>query len=410
MFLKTKLRNFRKKTKSKIYQAGDILPVLSADELLAAGRHHALVEQLRSLCGVPDEYFDSLYFGVLSNFAEYVQILPLEEKGPLSGLLNRSIARAVIAFKNFILAQGKTVDPLLNYAVFTAALLSDIDKVVINHKIVLVDEKGIFVDDWRPFEGAMLGRGHHYKIYPTAPIYQRLQDTIAPLLARQILPELGFLWIANDPKVFAEWLDALRGDDRQGGRIGRALAFIKLDDIFNLEDTLPQVDAEPFNSDETKYGEAFLEWLKKGLANGDIKTNTSDATVHIVEEGVFLERKLFKQFAEIFNVPVNMNVVFTQFGNLFGIAKKGGYDYSFDQYFSEYPQSQANNGKAFSSPLSKRHRSLRDGMVLVDPAVLFVNTKIPATTPMLKAMQSKEHHQRSLPNVSTKNIHQLINR
>lgn len=386
MFIRT--RKAKQKLKGTTYKPGDILPVLTASDLLAAGRHHILIEQVRSISGLPDDYFDSLYFTAIQNFAEYVQVLPLLAHAPLSSLLNHSIARAIIALKNFVLEQGKQVDPLLNYAVFTAALLIDIDKLVINQKIVIVDENGLFVDDWRPFEGALVGRGSYYKIYPIAPIYQRLQQTIKPLLARQVLPELGFQWIVSDPIVFAEWLDALRDDDSQGGRVGRALAFIKLDDVINLEDSLQPIEVDPLHSKDTELGEAFFNWLKNAIENNDIKVNTADAAVHIVNEGVFLERKLFKQFADICNAPVHMNAVFTQFGNLFGIAKKGGYDYAFDQYFSEYPEARASNqGAAFASPLAHRQRSLREGMVLADPSVVFVNARIPASTPLLKAMQ-----------------------
>ena len=183
-----------KPTNMQTYKAGHLLPVLSAKELLATGPHHGLLAQTRDLAGLPDHYFETLYEALINHFAEFVQVLPTQNNGMLNGLLNQSLARAMKALQNFLLEHtGEPADPLLNYAVFTAALLTDVSKVIINQKIAIVDENGVYIDHWRPYEGSLLGRAEYYKIYPIAPLYQRLEHSITPLLARQLLPEIGFL-------------------------------------------------------------------------------------------------------------------------------------------------------------------------------------------------------------------------
>ena len=52
------------------------------------------------------------------------------------------------------------------------------------------------------------------------------------------------------------------------------------------------------NCEETQHGEAFYQWLMNNLENNHLKINTSDASVHMVPQGVFVEAKIFKQFVD----------------------------------------------------------------------------------------------------------------
>lgn len=398
MFVKSKTKNVARPTNLQVYKSGHLLPVLRAGELLGNPRLQSLIEDVQKLCKLPNDYFESLYETAIHNFAEFVQILPMKVNRPLSGLLNQSLARANLVLKNFILEQGKNIDPLWNYAVFTAALFSDVSKVIINQKIIIVDKEGNFIDDWRPFEGSMVSLGKYYKIYPIANVFERLRHTITPLLARQLLPELGFLWLTSDPKVFADWMDALRGDDDRGGKVSRALALIRREDEIALFESIPRIDVEQLESEATVHGEAFLNWLKNAIANNDIKINSSDAHVHVVEPGVlFLEKKIFKQFSDLYNVPVSMHAVFTQFGNMFGIEKKGGGDYVFDQYFSPANESQSTQTVSFTTQTNR----FRDGLVLSDPNIVFVSKQVPSVSPLMKELQGQKETHR-LPSVSNR--------
>lgn len=393
MFISKSTLGSSKPNKEQVYKAGYVLPVLSAKDVLSAGRYQGLIRLIRDLSGLREEPFHDLYLKTLQQFAEFVQVLPAQHNGTLSSLFNQSLAQAVNVLQQFCADRAEEqVDPLLNFAIFTAGLFADVAKVVINQKLVVVDEQGEFIRDWNPFAGPINEVGDFYKIYQTKPIYQRLEQSIRPLLARQIISEQGFLWISSDLDVLADWLDALNGDGAQGGKLTRALSLVRQDDYLKLLASLTPAEIEQMLSESTQLGESFLLWLKNGIDSGDIKVNTADANVHIVDEGVFIEKgHLFKQFAELVNQPTNMHVVFTQFGNLFGIAKKGGMDFMSEQYFSKYPEKGVGKsaGKAFGGPLSGQKRSLRSGMVLADPSLIFMKAQIPATTPLLKASQPK---------------------
>lgn len=379
------------------YKEGHVLPVLSAGELIKSERYQSLIQEMRSLANLPEDYFDTLYLGSIKSFAEFVQLIPIQTFGALSGLLSQGLARAYLAMKTYF-SQDKKIDGLMTYAIFSAALFLDVSKALINQKISVVSEKGEFVDDWRPFEGSLKDRdAEFYKMYPVNPLYQRLDQSIKPLLARQLMPGLGFLWIAGDPAIFAEWLDALRDDALQGGTVNYILSLIKDEEFEQLIRELFLQEYEAVPAEENQHGEEFLKWLKNAIENGDIKINSVDASVHVVNEGVLIERKIFKQFCDVYNSPVSMNVVMAQFGNLMGIAAKGGSDFMHQQYFSKYSEGVRAGASTSYSTLTQSARSLRDGMVVADAGKIFIKGEIPGATALLKAVESRSNENQRLP-------------
>lgn len=401
MFLKGIMGNFSA-SKQQVYKEGYLLPVMTSEKLLAAGRHQAVLRQLKDTCGLPEEYYEAFYRPMVDAFVEFVQVLPTEFDGPLCGMMNEGIARAMIAMQTYQLEHQGQVDPLKAYAAFAAGLFRDISHVLMNQRVVLTDEEGKFLENWHPFSGFMVGRAEFYRLIPVASVYQRLDVTLRHLLARQLMPARGYQWIAADLHILADWFDALSGEQGGAGTLMHTLAYMKRDDVVSLQNSLVQVPVKQAESSATEHGQAFYRWLTDGLAKKQINVNTADAAVHIVQEGVFLERpRLFKEFLEVYNQPVTLNVVFAQFGNLMGIAKKGGYDFMNAQYFSEYSEGRESGARAFASPISGKQQSLRDGMVLADPSRVFLNARIPAVTPLLRQMQSKAVAHYDLPSLTS---------
>ncbi len=313
------------------YQAGHLLPSLSARKLLAAGRHQGLLHSLRQITGISKQDFDRLYQSTIDRFVEFVQVLPSQNNAALCGLMNEGLARGTVALQTMISQQGKTVDHLLNFAAFTAGLFLDVSKTVMNQQVILTDEQGEYSSDWDPFAGAM-AQGEFYKLYPLSSALQRLDNVIKPMLARQIMPPVAFQWLTADLQVFADWLDALTGDRAQGGRLAHTLGLMPLEDILDLINTLVQVPLDLRESSANQYGEQFFQWLVDALNNNDIKVNSADGGVHVVDEGLFIEEKLFKQYAEMMKIPVNDKVVFAEFGNMFGIVQDSGQNVRASRY------------------------------------------------------------------------------
>ncbi len=403
MFIKGIMGNFSS-SKQQVYQEGSLLPIMTAEVLLAAGRHRAVLSQLKATCGLPEEYYDAFYVPAIESFVEFVQVLPTEFTGPLCGMMNEGIARAMIALQTYQFKHQGQVDPLKSYAAFTAGLFRDISHVLMNQTVVLTDEDGNCIDNWHPLHGSMVGRAEFYRLLPHASVYQRLDVTLRHLLARQLMPEQGYQWIACDLHVLADWFDAVSGEEGGGGALVHTLSYMKREDVVALQNSLVQVSVTQKESPATEHGQAFYRWLTDGLEKQNIKVNTADAAVHVVDQGVFLERpRLFKEFLEVYNQPVTLNTVYAQFGNLMGIAKKGGYDLMNAQYFSEYSESREAGAAAFASPLAGRQQSLRDGMVLAAPGRVFLNAQIPAITPMMRQMQSKAIAHYDLPELKSSN-------
>jgi Putative helicase/Putative conjugal transfer nickase/helicase TraI C-term len=375
------------------YEEGFLLPVLTAEELLSSSRHKGLLRQIRDLTPEFSQAdFDRSYGKLIFDFMEFVQLLPHKSNGIIGSLLNYSLARAVATIQKYCLSGKSNITPLLKFAVFSAALLKDVGRVWSNQRIVMTDPDSEFFRDWNPMSGTMLGQTQFYKMYPISAAYLKIEKESTPLLARQLIPHDVFLWLSNDPVLFADWLAALLGEEGVGAKeISLTIALIKREDIIAILNTLDGAAVDMLPPTDP-HADAFYHWLKDGIEKGDIAVNTDDAAVHVVNEGVLIEKKIFKQFAELSKLPVNFAVVFTQFGNLMGIASKGGNDYLHAAYFS--PGETASSLTTFSAAGGQKVKSIgREGMV-VDVKDIFVNKDVPSqsTLKSAKTMTSSHHH------------------
>ena len=374
----------------QVYKVGMILPVLSAKALIGEKRYQFLLDEIAQVCLLPEEYFSALYIDLIDHFAEFVQLIPRQEKGMLGGLLNEGLVRGMAALQRYSNQFGQdSLDALHCYALFSACLFIDVSKAVTNQKVVLTDARGEYITQWRSFAAPMVGVGEGYKLYSTSSAYHRLDASLTPLLARQIMPESGFLWLASHWRVFADWLEALQGGGRKGGRLAHLISRILEEDLtewFNLIE-VPEID--PIEPDEENFADEFYEWLIDGIEDGSIDFNDKDSLVHVVDEGVFVDKQLFKQYADLINLPVNLNVVFTQFGNAVGIVNRGGdYDFQFKQYFSDVAS--GSKGVGFTSSLGQRGGRSMTGSVVDDVRLLFKGKDAPVTSAHVKSAQAIE--------------------
>lgn len=381
------------------YKPGKRIPVFPAISLLADKKHQFFLQQLREFCKLPQEHFELLYKKFVHSFVEFVQVLPTQNDSPLCGLMNDGLLRGINSLHQLTL-NYKDASPLERYAVFTAAVLRDVANVVVNQKVFITDEEGATAKVWEPFEGSLESdqEAEFYKIIPLSSTYHRISHSVTPMLARQLLPKPGFAWISSDAQIFADWLDALLGDDAEGvGRVAHTIQLFKNKSPENLlMDSLPAVTVTMQESPATTYGDRFFEWLKNGIARGEIKVNTSDACVHVTQQGIFIERgAIFKQYVDLHvEVPVNMFSVYQQFGNLFGLTKLSGIDYRIEQLFSEYPDfSQGKSKIGFASPLSARANQIREGVMIADPSLIFMSGEVPSPTPHLKSLPASQRPQ-----------------
>lgn len=393
MFMDSK-RSLQGKKPIRTYKRGHILAVQPGASLLASKSHQQLLDKIAGMSALPEEYHQQLYSDFLNGFAEFVQVLSVDFSGALLSLLNRSLVQGYFALDAVHSKQGKSIDPLVNYAAFTAGVLMDVNKVMVNFKIAITDKAGKFDRHWQPLSGSLVAQGaKYYKLHRRAAVYQRLDSSLTVLLARQLLPEIGFNWIASDLSIFADWLDALQGDFSRGGRICHVLSLLDYDDLFEFRESLELLAIEQLSAAEVDYGAQFHEWVRDGVEKGDIKVNVADALVHVVAEGVFIDKQLFKQFADIVRMPVSFNVVFQQFGNAIGATIQSQL---FAKYISSYP-----SAKQGSSPFTSRSAAEHSGVVVTDAAMIF-QKDVPAANGRVVA--AKGAVARSLPALATKSL------
>lgn len=379
------------------YEQGYLLPVLKGDELLFGHRHKGIVRLFRDLAEVPSDEFDATYGELLKNFMEFVQVLPHKHGGILGSLLNYGLARASAVFQKYCQMKKGQTSPLLKFAVFSAALLKDLGRVMSNQRIVLCTENDEVIADWNPFSGSMVGQSDFFKLYPISTAYLKIESEVTLLLARQLMPKDVFLWLSNDIVVFSDWVSALLGQEGSDAKqLTAFLAMIKREDIIAVLSTLDGALAQGEAPTESLDAEAFYRWIKESLEEGKIKANAADSGLYVVPEGVLIDKKLFKQFADVMSErgrTVDYGIVYVQFGNLMGIPRKGGADFMHAKYFSSAEAASSAFSTFSTTGAHTKARTMHEGMV-VDSHALFINKDVPAVSSLQSAnIMTARYHQ-----------------
>lgn len=204
-----------------------MFPVHEADDLLSVSHRRARIDELRTLVSVPAAHFNRLYFAALRSYADYVQLLPASEAhhhAGEGGMLDHGMEVAVMALRlrrAYLLPTGAEPEiiaskaELWSYAVFIAALLHDIGKSLINHRITLHKADGEECGVWNPLAGPMRAVG--YKVEFIRDRSYRFHERLPPLVAHHIIPGIGLAWLGSDHEVLSTWLASLSGHHEQAG-------------------------------------------------------------------------------------------------------------------------------------------------------------------------------------------------
>ena len=377
---------------NKIYQLGQVLPVWPASKLLVGIRQQAVLMEIQQLSGFSEAHFKALYRPVIDRYAEFVQVLPDQPQAALGGLLNLGLSRGLLALRQFVAEASHkwNADPLINYAIFTAALFFDVAKAISQQRIVICDSEGKYRQDWYCYLGSMLDQGYEfYKMYSyDLSVYQALNHEAAALLARQMMPQEGFVWLSSDLELFIDWLDALRGGAGESGRkVSRILSLILNDDLMAFLKDLGQIPIEIFNPKEMPLQDQFLIWLREGIANKTIALNTNDAGVHLLDNGIlFINNEMFKRFLETNKISADVNKLAREFADEFALS-------------SRITQEKTTHANIFlAQRLDQKNLTGRQGMLYF--ASLFIkNTDGIPMSPLQKDIQSVIQQSRDIPEV-----------
>lgn len=206
-------------------------PVLTSVELLAA--HQTTIDAVRSLVGVPEVHWASLYAELFDRYAGFVQQLPASElhdhagRGSILAHGLKVMVQAINLRRAKLLPPGAQAEEiarkqdLWTYAVATAALLRFTGKSLLDLVVTLYDAQGRELGSWAPWTGPMGAVGA--KRY-TARFRQGSRHGVQPrtslLLVHFILPDPGLRWLATDLELWDRWTAAMISDDTAAGVLG----------------------------------------------------------------------------------------------------------------------------------------------------------------------------------------------
>lgn len=402
--MKSFLKSFSKKMNKKSvqnYTGASIFPVLSADQLVPASDQKSFLKRLNERLRLPDEHFDVLYGELLTNFIEYVQILPSMYGGHLGSMIYEGMHRAHLAIKLLYDTSEKEPEPLYTYAVFSMALLLDIKHVMSTQKVMISDDHGNFEMEWCPFTGSMIGRGEYFKLREYAGHREAFLHSINAILAEDLLPDAGKAWLYSDTDIFDMWISVLTGHSDWAGKLGHLLKILlkQLEDLKLEEVDIGLVDVEGYESSDLEAGEKFLEWLKEGLEDGSISVNEKDSMAHMLEEGMWFDvPEIFHAFNNTYASFRDWIVVQKQFNNL-GLPMLSGYDYKHMQYFSEKGEAASRLG--FLTHKQTGQGKEQQGMIIKDKGLLFKDkSKMPGVSEHMKSGKINWKQSAQLPKLS----------
>ena len=352
-FQQTLNRAVPRQTQQKLNQTS----VSVAHQLLSQTKRQQLCVKYKHLLSFSEENFQQFAQPLLNNFAEFVQLLPETRNSYYSktgGMLDHALERSYSALEKCraYFLPGKTKTGVLTqpqtlwaYTLFSAAIFYGIGKIITDLSVELTDKYGKLIGQWHPLNGSMLKQSSHYNYDFKPPGDDAFKRRLTLLLARQLMPESGFRWIATDNEVLRIWLALLDGDVEGSGTWGPILIQSDAEAIISFFHTLEPSPGtysadgaqftdinSMFSTDSTDHGKgaeavntvkAFLEWLNKTIESG--KLNMGQAPLHSVPGGLLMTEEVFKLFSKASSTYKNWQSVQAYFTGM-GLHRMGPSD------------------------------------------------------------------------------------
>jgi len=308
--------------------------------IVGLGRVGQPIHLLRIKMGFPAEVFALAARPLIDGHAELVQMLPVagsRRHGEPGGQLQRALATALRTLdyrRGQILPRGAPPEIVGAHthrwtcAVFVAALLHDAARVCAGLRVWMNKGAGL-PEAWNPAMGSMRAcAAVSYRVETLSP--DAAPDKVEPAVPLQLfercLPPLIRTWLGEDATLMAELRSVLMGRADPASAIGalvtratvgagnaaKPLASTPLQAPVTdpavercalPAPPVPTVVEPGFLDDVTTQrsplARQLMAWLKRGVRDGTLDVNGSDAYMHVVDEGLLLvSPRIFREFAQ----------------------------------------------------------------------------------------------------------------
>lgn len=359
----TGIRDLPKKDKAteQDRHEGDLSLLLVRDggTILQKDKYQEIIRQYPKLLSITHERYEKLCLSLLKNFAEYVQELPETRGGYFSfkgGILEHALTRTKIGLtllRSYFIPgdednKSSLTEPqtLWAYAIFSAGILQGVGKLLVDLNIKHRDSTTGNDRQWLVTDGSLNSLGAKYYRYDFGASFpETFRNRVSMLLARQIMPEDGFNWIASDKDVFAIWLSLL-DDDTQGARTLGPILWMADDwainqyfDETNVHSYLTDKHhdkksslSQMKNATDSKLGRNFLKWVKKSIASG--KISLANGPIHHVPGGVMITKDAMSLYVKESTSTKNWRSIQTALSGM-GIIRVGPNNLIFESYMKK---------------------------------------------------------------------------
>ncbi|MFT4060158.1 MAG: TraI domain-containing protein [Legionella sp.] len=380
----------------------DLMRIITANQFLAEEKRQGLLIKIRDLMCLEAPRYESMAYSLIENLVHYCQSLPettnsyySQPGGLVDHALNRTEA-ALSLFQEFMIPEhAQTLSEeqkLWQYALFTAALLQGIGKLYVDYRVNLFDVNGQALKEWNPLLDSMGSIGQYYAYEFQKEPEVEFRRRINLLLAKTLMPNSGFSWIASHDEVLAVWLALLHEDERSAGTLGAIL--IRADAIAIQRYFVEFMQRNPNNvgrrfggvgtfaggvpetllEKEQNVGLEFIQWMISSLDSGRIMVNK--APLFMVPGGLLMCQEMFQLFVREHPEYKNWQAVQNGFLAL-GLHNRGL------------------NGNAFSRFEQMQTKQMQEGIVFSKYALALPETvKVKNAAGKEKTMSAMElvHH------------------
>lgn len=299
-------------------QANTILTaVLPAVTLLE--KRGEIIDNIRDLSQFDQTRFSTFVIPLLKNIANNCQSLPETVDyyfAHAGGLLDYALIRtrrSLETLQQYLIIdeqEGISEQQLLwTWCLLSASILKGIGKLQLDFKIELFNARKESLHIWKPLLKPLSGNYYTYEFI--SPDEQISRANINLLIAKLLIPENGFAWIASNNEVLATWLALINEEWTGTGSFGSILIYAdslalnqhlhELLQKYLAEQQHPgrissflDVTHEDMLVKERMLGLQFLQWIQNSLKDGTLAINKFPLNM---ENGVLrLSNETFRMF------------------------------------------------------------------------------------------------------------------